>query len=138
MSAAEIAELNDHLRQTFTGGRVLMTAQVAALDSSGRAEVLERVRTFTDFNAGKRLLELGRRHRHHGCTWRYRGCDRSPSPRARLRHHPSEQSGCAKRNPAGPAFGSSTLQSVAIIGRPGGSSCQRAGARSAGIRSPDR
>jgi Protein of unknown function (DUF3768) len=52
MSAAEIAELNDRLRQTFSGGRVVMTAQVAALDPGVRAEVLERVRTFTDFNAG--------------------------------------------------------------------------------------
>ena len=51
MSVAKIAELNDHLRRTFTGGKVMMTAAVAALDPVERAEVLERVRAFTDFNA---------------------------------------------------------------------------------------
>jgi hypothetical protein len=50
MSAAKIAELNDHLRRTFTGGRIVMTAAVAALDPADRAEVLERVRSFTNFN----------------------------------------------------------------------------------------
>ena len=34
MTATKIAELNDHLRRTFTCGRVLMTAAVAALDSA--------------------------------------------------------------------------------------------------------
>ena len=46
----KIAELNDHLRRTFTGGKVMMTAAVAALDPVDRAEVLERVRAFTDFD----------------------------------------------------------------------------------------
>jgi hypothetical protein len=51
MTATKIAELNDHLRRTFTGGKVMMTAAVAALEPSVLAEVLEKVRTFTDFNA---------------------------------------------------------------------------------------
>jgi hypothetical protein len=50
MSAAKIAQLNDRLRRTFTGGRVMMTAAVAALDPADRAEVWARVRAFTDFN----------------------------------------------------------------------------------------
>ena len=51
MTAAKIAELNDHLRRTFAGGRVLMTAAVAALDPTVLAAVLEKVRTFADFSA---------------------------------------------------------------------------------------
>jgi Protein of unknown function (DUF3768) len=51
MTATKIAELNDHLRRTFTGGRVLMTAAVAALDPSAQIELLERVRSFVDFSA---------------------------------------------------------------------------------------
>ena len=50
MTATKIADLNDHLRRTFTGGRVLMTAAVAALEPFVLAEVLEKVRSFTDFN----------------------------------------------------------------------------------------
>ncbi len=50
MTAAKIAELNDHLRRTFTGGRVTMTAAVAALDPAEKIKVLESVRAFTDFN----------------------------------------------------------------------------------------
>ena len=47
---SRIAELNDHLRRTFTGGRVVMTATVAALEPSEQAELFERVRSFADFN----------------------------------------------------------------------------------------
>jgi hypothetical protein len=50
MTAANIAELNDHLRRTFTGGKVLLTAAVAALEPSDQGEVLEKVRSFADFN----------------------------------------------------------------------------------------
>ena len=49
MSRATIAALNDAFRRTFQGGRVLITASVSALPPILAAEVLERVRTFTDF-----------------------------------------------------------------------------------------
>ena len=51
MTAANIAELNDHLRRTFTGGKVLLTAAVAALDPSVQIELLEKIRSFADFSA---------------------------------------------------------------------------------------
>ena len=47
---SNIGDLNDHLRRTSTGGRVLMTAAVAALDPTDQGEVLARVREFADFN----------------------------------------------------------------------------------------
>jgi hypothetical protein len=50
MTASRIAELNDQLRRTFTGGRVVMTAAVAALEPSVQADLFERVRSFADFN----------------------------------------------------------------------------------------
>ena len=46
---AAIRNLNDHFRTTFTGGRVLMTAGVAALAEETTAQVLTAVRTFTAF-----------------------------------------------------------------------------------------
>jgi hypothetical protein len=46
---SRIRELNDAFRSTFEGGRVLITASVSALPPVLTAEVLERVRTFTDF-----------------------------------------------------------------------------------------
>lgn len=45
----EIARLNDLLRQTFTGGRVMMTQGVASLSEETRAKVFDAVRTFTPF-----------------------------------------------------------------------------------------
>jgi hypothetical protein len=45
----EIARLNDCLRKTLTGGRVVVTAGVAALDVQTRASVLNAVRTYTSF-----------------------------------------------------------------------------------------
>ena len=44
-----IALLNDSLRRTFTGGKVVMTQGVAALGEGELAQVLERVRTFDEF-----------------------------------------------------------------------------------------
>ena len=46
---AAIRNLNDRFRSTFTGGRVLMTAGVAALAEETTAQVLTAVRTFTAF-----------------------------------------------------------------------------------------
>lgn len=45
----KIALLNDALRKTFDGGKVVMTAAVAALSENNLAQVLERVRTFDAF-----------------------------------------------------------------------------------------
>jgi hypothetical protein len=47
-----IRVLNDNFRSTFIGGRVVMSAGVAALPLCGRAQVLINTRNFTDFNEG--------------------------------------------------------------------------------------
>ena len=47
----KIALLNDALRKTFTGGKVVMTAAVDALPVNVKAIVLEKVRSFNDFGA---------------------------------------------------------------------------------------
>ncbi|MBP2315743.1 DUF3768 domain-containing protein [Azospirillum soli] len=49
--AAEIARLNDHLRRTFEGGRVVITAGIAALDPLRVNLILAGVRTFSAFTA---------------------------------------------------------------------------------------
>src|SRR5205807_10491634 len=43
--------LNDHLRKTFTGGRVLITRSIAELDQRLRARVLLTVRDYDEFDA---------------------------------------------------------------------------------------
>jgi hypothetical protein len=48
--AARIAALNDALRTTFQGGRVVMTAGIDALADQVKADVLETVRTFSQFD----------------------------------------------------------------------------------------
>src|ERR1700730_2623609 len=48
---ARIRALNDSLRSSFQGGRVVLTASVAALEAQAKASVLEAVRTFTNFDA---------------------------------------------------------------------------------------
>ena len=48
-NVARIRELNDLLRATFTGGKVVITAAVAELDEATRAKVLNAARTFNDF-----------------------------------------------------------------------------------------
>jgi hypothetical protein len=45
----KIAFFNDALRRTFAGGKVMMTAGVAALPEDVLAKVLERVRHFDEF-----------------------------------------------------------------------------------------
>jgi len=47
----KIADLNDALRRTFTGGRVVMTAGVAALPADVTARVLSNVQSFDEFDA---------------------------------------------------------------------------------------
>lgn len=47
---SKIRKLNDAFRSTFSGGRVLTTTGIASLPKDVRAEILERVRTFADFN----------------------------------------------------------------------------------------
>lgn len=49
--AAEIARLNDHLRRTFEGGQVVITAGIAALDPLHVSLILAGVRTFNAFTA---------------------------------------------------------------------------------------
>jgi len=45
----KIASLNDAFRSSMTGGRVVMTAGVAALDAETCRAVLNEVRTYTAF-----------------------------------------------------------------------------------------
>lgn len=45
-----IRELNDRLRTTLTGGRVMKTAGIDALPNNVQAMILDKVRTFSDFN----------------------------------------------------------------------------------------
>ena len=49
MSAERIAELNDAFRRSFSGGKVMMTAGIAAMSEDIRRQALERVRTFDAF-----------------------------------------------------------------------------------------
>ena len=46
----KIRTLNDAFRETFWGGRVMMTAGVAALDCSVRNAVVEKIRAFDAFD----------------------------------------------------------------------------------------
>ena len=46
-----ISELNDSFRQSFVGGRVVMTAGVAALSDATRAEAFRTVQAFEGFSA---------------------------------------------------------------------------------------
>jgi Protein of unknown function (DUF3768) len=46
---SRVQELNDAFREAFEGGRVLITAGVSALSPILGCEVLQRVRTFSDF-----------------------------------------------------------------------------------------
>jgi Protein of unknown function (DUF3768) len=49
---ARIRELNDAFRRSFMGGRVVMTSGIDALPDGEKAQVLNAVRTFTDFDEG--------------------------------------------------------------------------------------
>ena len=45
-----VAQLNDALRTTFQGGQVVMTAGINALADDAKADVLQSVRTFSEFD----------------------------------------------------------------------------------------
>jgi hypothetical protein len=47
-----IRDFNDALRTTFVGGRVMLTAGVAAMPTMEVARVLSAVRSFNDFDEG--------------------------------------------------------------------------------------
>jgi hypothetical protein len=49
VSAKKIRTLNDAFRQSFAGGKVTMTAGVAALPDAARATVFDKVRAFDAF-----------------------------------------------------------------------------------------
>ena len=48
----EIARKNDVIRRTFTGGIILLTSGVEALEAADKEAVLRKVREFDDFNDG--------------------------------------------------------------------------------------
>ena len=49
---ADIATLNDNFRKTFTGGQVLLTAGIAAMNSEDKANIVSLVQNFDNFNKG--------------------------------------------------------------------------------------
>ena len=51
MQSERIAELNDLLRKTFIGGRIVITAGIAALPGGDQAAILAKVQTFDAFSA---------------------------------------------------------------------------------------
>ncbi|MGH2506398.1 MAG: DUF3768 domain-containing protein [Ktedonobacteraceae bacterium] len=53
MSAKKIRALNDVLRKTMTGGRVMLTAGINALPSDVKGMVIRRAATFSDFTPDK-------------------------------------------------------------------------------------
>ena len=52
VSATKIRELNDAFRQTFKGGRVLVTQGVEALGGEVKAKVIAEVQSFAKFHKG--------------------------------------------------------------------------------------
>ena len=51
MNAERVRDLNDAFRRTFTGGRVVMTAGLAALPADTRGKALVEVQSFNAFTA---------------------------------------------------------------------------------------
>lgn len=49
--SAQIKELNDRFRQTFVGGRVLLTTGLRALGDDAVIAIITKVRSFDDFTA---------------------------------------------------------------------------------------
>jgi hypothetical protein len=50
MQNERIAELNDLLRKTFIGGRIVITAGIAAMPESDQAAILAKVQAFDAFS----------------------------------------------------------------------------------------
>jgi hypothetical protein len=48
----KVRELNDAFRTSFNGGRVMLTSGVSALPETFKAQVIERVKNFSEFDAG--------------------------------------------------------------------------------------
>ena len=48
----EIARKNDVIRRTFTGGLIVLTSGVEALEAGDKEAVLTKIREFDDFNDG--------------------------------------------------------------------------------------
>ena len=53
---AKIRALNDAFRKTFRGGRVMMTAGVAALEAAVRNAVVEKIQAFDAFDDEQRPM----------------------------------------------------------------------------------
>ncbi len=51
MSVEKIRTLNDAVRRSFSGGKVMMTAGIVALRAVTKAKLLDEVRTFDAFTA---------------------------------------------------------------------------------------
>jgi hypothetical protein len=51
MSVEKIRTLNDTVRRSFSGGKVMMTAGIVALRAVTKAKLLDEVRTFDAFTA---------------------------------------------------------------------------------------
>ena len=49
---AKIRQLNDAFRRTFIGGDIMLTLGIRMKSEKEVADILERVRTFNDFNKG--------------------------------------------------------------------------------------
>ena len=49
----KVAALNDSLRKTFTGGRLLFTIGFRSLPEDEQVEILQKVRAFNDFSPDK-------------------------------------------------------------------------------------
>ncbi len=47
----KIRELNDNLRQNFSGGKVMVTRGVADLPLATRLKIIQKVQSFNNFNA---------------------------------------------------------------------------------------
>lgn len=47
---AKVRDLNDAFRTTFRGGRVCMSSRITSLPDDISTEIIEKVRTFSDFN----------------------------------------------------------------------------------------
>jgi len=74
MTADRIRELNDAFRRSFSGGRVNMTAGIAALSDDVQAAVFDRVKTFDEFtpdNDPHREHDFGAfEHAGHRMFWK--------------------------------------------------------------------